>query len=142
MTRAGIYIRKSRQDKGQAAYRLELQRTKLPEYARSQGWIVEVYDDGIISGSEVDTRREMVRLIADIEAGKINPEYENTNLRQKLEEVRKLCAQQYEAKNQTFLLLCEETIHITIDAHFLQEILLNLIQNVQFSQKQRQNKMK
>lgn len=72
MTRAGIYIRKSRQDKGQAAYRLELQRTKLPQFARSQGWTVELYDDGIISGSEVETRREMVRLIADIEAGKIN----------------------------------------------------------------------
>lgn len=72
MTRAGIYIRKSRQDKGQAAYRLELQRTKLPEFARSQGWAYEVYDDGVISGSEVETRREMVRLISDIQAGRIN----------------------------------------------------------------------
>lgn len=72
MIRAGIYIRKSRQDKGQAAYRLELQRTKLPQFARSQGWTYEVYDDGIISGSEVETRREMVRLISDIEGGRIN----------------------------------------------------------------------
>ncbi|TBR23123.1 recombinase family protein, partial [bacterium] len=29
------------------------------------------YDDGVISGSEVETRREMVRLISDIQAGRI-----------------------------------------------------------------------
>ncbi len=72
MIRAGIYIRKSRQDKGQEAFRLELQRTKLPTYARAQGWVPEIYDDGIISGSTVETRREMVRMLSDIAAGRIN----------------------------------------------------------------------
>ncbi len=72
MVKAGIYIRKSRQDKGQEAYRLELQRTKLPAHARAQGWIVEIYDDGIISGSDVESRKEMVRMVSDIEQGRIN----------------------------------------------------------------------
>lgn len=72
MIRAGIYIRKSKQDKGQEAYRLELQRTKLPAYAGSQGWAFEIYDDGIISGSDVDNRKEMVRLVSDVEKGHIN----------------------------------------------------------------------
>lgn len=72
MLRAGIYIRKSRQDKGQEAHRLELQRKKLPAHAAAQGWSYELYDDDIISGAEVENRREMVRLIADIEKGHIN----------------------------------------------------------------------
>lgn len=72
MIRAGIYIRKSRQDKGQEAHRLELQRKKLPAHAAAQGWSYELYDDDIISGAEVENRREMVRLIADIEKGLIN----------------------------------------------------------------------
>lgn len=69
MITAGIYIRKSRQDKGQEGHRLELQRTRLPEYAKEKGWVPEIYDDGIISGSEVENRREMMRLIADVERG-------------------------------------------------------------------------
>lgn len=69
MIRAGIYIRKSRQDRDQEGYRLELQRHRLPAYAMEKGWIPEIYDDGIISGTEVENRREMMRLIADIERG-------------------------------------------------------------------------
>lgn len=72
MIRAGIYIRKSKLDKGQEAHRLELQRKKLPAYAASQNWSYEVYDDGIISGAEVENRPQMVRLIRDIEKGLIN----------------------------------------------------------------------
>lgn len=69
MIRAGIYIRKSRQDKGQEGYRLELQRTQLPAIAQQKGWVPEIYDDGVISGTEVENRREMMRLIADVEKG-------------------------------------------------------------------------
>lgn len=72
MIRAGIYIRKSKLDKGQEAHRLELQRKKLPAYAASQNWSYEVYDDGIISGAEVDNRPQMVRLLRDIEKGLID----------------------------------------------------------------------
>lgn len=72
MIRAGIYIRKSKLDKGQEAHRLELQRKKLPAYAASQNWSYEVYDDGIISGAEVENRPQMMRLIRDIEKGLIN----------------------------------------------------------------------
>ena len=69
ITRAGIYIRKSRQDKGQEGHRLELQRTRLPAFAQEKGWVPEIYDDGVISGTEVENRREMMRLIADVERG-------------------------------------------------------------------------
>lgn len=71
MIRAGIYIRKSRQDRGQEGYRLELQRTQLPALAQQKGWVPELYDDGVISGTEVENRREMMRLIADIEKGSL-----------------------------------------------------------------------
>lgn len=72
MIRAGIYIRKSKLDKGQEGHRLELQRKKLPAYAASQNWSYDLYDDGIISGAEVENRPQMVRLIRDIDKGLIN----------------------------------------------------------------------
>ena len=53
MTRCAIYIRKSRKDSDQRAYRLEYQREFLPQYAKSQGWSYEVFDEGITSASDI-----------------------------------------------------------------------------------------
>lgn len=69
-----IYIRKSRKDKDKVSHRLAFQRESLPEYARSQGWEYEVYDDDHASASRknIGELHERARLEADIRAGKID----------------------------------------------------------------------
>lgn len=71
--RAGIYIRKSRRDKKSQAFRLQAQRTLLPEFAQKQGWDYEIYDDAFASASrgKANCLKERARLEADIRAGKI-----------------------------------------------------------------------
>lgn len=73
MTRCAIYIRKSREERDKPSHRLTVQREQLPAHARSQGWAVEVYDDGHASAARGKTEdlRERSRLEADIRAGKI-----------------------------------------------------------------------
>ncbi|RII29137.1 MAG: hypothetical protein CXR31_04540 [Geobacter sp.] len=71
---AAIYIRKSREDKARPGFRLTAQREQLPAFARSQGWQIEVYDDGHASAARGKTEdlKERGRLETDIRAGKIN----------------------------------------------------------------------
>ncbi|MHC1697731.1 MAG: recombinase family protein [Geobacteraceae bacterium] len=71
---AAIYIRKSRKDGDKPAHRLTVQREQLPAYARSQGWQIEIYDDGHASAARGKTEdlQERGRLEADIRAGRIN----------------------------------------------------------------------
>ncbi|MGE4544175.1 MAG: recombinase family protein [Pedobacter sp.] len=70
---AAVYIRKSREDKNKPSHRLTVQREQLPAYASSQGWQVEVYDDGHASAAKgkVEDLRERARLESDVRAGKI-----------------------------------------------------------------------
>ncbi|RQW89929.1 MAG: recombinase family protein [Geobacter sp.] len=71
---AAIYIRKSRKDGDKPGQRLTVQREQLPAYARSQGWQIEIYDDGHASAARGKTEdlQERARLEADIRSGKIN----------------------------------------------------------------------
>jgi len=71
---AAIYIRKSRKDKDKPSHRLELQREQLPAYAKSQGWAVEIYDDGHASAArgKVEDLRERSRMESDIRSGKVD----------------------------------------------------------------------
>jgi len=65
-----IYIRKSRES--EQAYRLELQRKKLPEYADSQGWDYQIFDEGFKSGKNVQEMTELNRLIERIRKDSID----------------------------------------------------------------------
>ena len=71
---AGIYIRKSREDKSRDACRLNAQKTELPKYAREQGWNYTVYDEDHASASKENLQnlKERNRLEQDIRAGKID----------------------------------------------------------------------
>lgn len=71
---AGIYIRKSREDKDKASQRLTVQREQLPAHAQSQGWQYIIYDDGHASAArgKIDDLKQRARLEADIRTGKIN----------------------------------------------------------------------
>ncbi|MBU1233287.1 MAG: recombinase family protein [Proteobacteria bacterium] len=71
---AAIYIRKSREDEGKHGHRLTVQRERLPEYAREQGWSPHIYDDGHSSAArgKVAQLPERSRLELDIKAGKID----------------------------------------------------------------------
>ncbi len=73
MTRAAIYIRKSREDRDKPSHRLTVQRQQLPEHARAQGWAVEVYDDGHASAARGKTEDlpQRRRLEADVRAGRV-----------------------------------------------------------------------
>lgn len=68
-----IYIRKSREEAGKPSHRLTVQREQLPAHARSQGWAVEIYDDGHASAArgKADDLVERGRLERDIRAGRI-----------------------------------------------------------------------
>jgi len=59
-----IYIRKSRKDEGSKAYRLEYQREFLPQYAKSQGWSYEVFDEGITTGTDIQKLIQLQKIIS------------------------------------------------------------------------------
>ena len=59
-----IYIRKSRKDEGSKAYRLEYQREFLPEYAKSQSWSFEVFDEGITTGTDIQKLFQLQKIIS------------------------------------------------------------------------------
>lgn len=71
---AGIYIRKSREDKSKDACRLVAQKTELPKYAQEMGWKYTVYDEDHASASKENLQnlKERHRLERDICAGKID----------------------------------------------------------------------
>ena len=62
---AAVYIRKSREDKSKAGYRLSLQRQLLPSHAQTQGWQVTVYDDGHASAARGKVEALKVDIIYD-----------------------------------------------------------------------------
>ncbi len=70
---AGIYIRKSREEKDKPSHRLTVQREQLPAFAKNQGWQFEVYDDGHASAAKgkFEDLKERSRLENDIRANKI-----------------------------------------------------------------------
>lgn len=74
VTRAAIYIRKSREEKDKSSQRLTVQREQLPAYATAQGWTFEVYDDGHASAAraKLEDLKERARLEKDIRARKVD----------------------------------------------------------------------
>lgn len=71
---AAIYIRKSREDDSKQGHRLTVQRERLPEYAKEQGWAPQIYDDGHASAArgKAENLPERTKLENDIRARKIH----------------------------------------------------------------------
>lgn len=71
--RAAIYTRKSTSAGLEQEFNsLDAQREACQNYARSQGWnVVATYDDGGFTGANID-RPAFQRLLADIDAGKVD----------------------------------------------------------------------
>ena len=61
-----IYIRRSKKDKNNPGYRLEYQRQTLPQYAHSQGWDYEVFDEGMASAANIQNLVQLKRIISRI----------------------------------------------------------------------------
>ncbi|MCC6748338.1 MAG: recombinase family protein [Deltaproteobacteria bacterium] len=71
--RAGIYIRKSREDKSKPALRLDAQRNQLPAVAERRGWeVVVVEDDGFASGQDQARLPGLQRIIAAIKQRRLD----------------------------------------------------------------------
>ena len=68
-----IYTRVSSQGQVEEGYSLDEQERLLKEHAKKQGYIIyDIYTDPGISAKDIAHRPQIQRLIADIEAGRIN----------------------------------------------------------------------
>jgi site-specific DNA recombinase len=66
-SKCAIYCRVSTESQ-RDANTIESQKSKLPQYAESQGWTIhDVYVDEGISGSFLEGRDDFLRLLADME---------------------------------------------------------------------------
>lgn len=74
MKRDALYIRVSTEEQARHGFSLGEQRADLERYARSKGYIIyDVYaDEGITARKAVHRRKELQRLLADVEAGHID----------------------------------------------------------------------
>jgi len=72
--RAALYIRVSTDEQVREGYSLEAQKAHLLEYAKKNGYsVVGLYaDEGITARKSYKKRKEFMRLISDVEAGKID----------------------------------------------------------------------
>ena len=72
--RAALYIRVSTDEQARHGYSLGAQKEDLEEYAKRHGYaIVDYYiDDGASARKRYTTRKELVRLLEDVKAGKID----------------------------------------------------------------------
>lgn len=74
MKRAALYIRVSTEEQARHGFSLGEQRADLERYARSKGYIVyDVYaDEGITARKSLHRRKELQRLLDDVQAGNID----------------------------------------------------------------------
>jgi DNA invertase Pin-like site-specific DNA recombinase len=74
MTRAALYIRVSTEEQAQHGYSLEAQREALTVYAKKHNMTIAGYyvDDGYSARKKYTARREFMRMLGDVEAGKID----------------------------------------------------------------------
>lgn len=74
IVRAALYIRVSTDEQVREGYSLEAQKAHLLEYAKKNGYsVVGLYaDEGITARKSYKKRKEFMRLISDVEAGKID----------------------------------------------------------------------
>lgn len=72
--RAALYIRVSTEEQAREGYSVEAQKENLKRYAKNKGYkIVGVYaDEGITARKKYTNRKEFMRLLDDVEAGKID----------------------------------------------------------------------
>lgn len=72
--RAALYIRVSSEEQVREGYSLDAQRENLIRYAKSKGYsIVDIYaDEGITARKKYTNRKEFMRLLSDVEDGKID----------------------------------------------------------------------
>ena len=68
----GIYIRVSTEEQAKEGFSINAQREKLKQYAFARGWdIYSFYIDDGISGKNLKDRPEVLRLLEDVNKGKI-----------------------------------------------------------------------
>ena len=74
IVRVALYIRVSTDEQVREGYSLEAQKAHLLEYAKKNGYsVVGLYaDEGITARKSYKKRKEFMRLISDVEAGKID----------------------------------------------------------------------
>lgn len=72
--RAALYIRVSTEEQARKGYSLPAQKEDLDAYAKRHGYaIVDYYiDDGISARKKYTRRKDLMRLLGDVEAGKID----------------------------------------------------------------------
>lgn len=72
--RAALYVRVSTEEQAKQGYSLQAQRDNLEEYARTNGYaIAGVYvDDGKSARKKYTQRKEFMRMLEDVKAGKID----------------------------------------------------------------------
>ena len=69
----GIYVRVSTEEQAREGFSINAQKEKLKQYALVRDWdIYDIYIDDGISGKNLVDRPEVLRLIQDVEDGKIN----------------------------------------------------------------------
>ena len=69
----GIYVRVSTEDQAKDGFSIHAQKQKLTKYAEANDWdIFDYYVDDGISGKNLDGRPQVIRLLKDVEEGKIN----------------------------------------------------------------------
>ena len=74
MVRAALYIRVSTEEQVREGYSVDAQKANLEKYAKEKGYeIVGVYaDEGITARKKYKNRKELMRMLDDVEAGKID----------------------------------------------------------------------
>lgn len=71
--KTGVYLRVSTEEQAKEGFSIAAQREKLTHYAFANDWdIVDFYIDDGISGKNIKDRPDMVRLLQDVENGKVN----------------------------------------------------------------------
>lgn len=72
--RAALYIRVSTEEQVRDGYSLDAQKAHLIEYAKKNGYVIaDLYaDEGISARKTYKKRKEFMRLLSDVEAGKID----------------------------------------------------------------------
>ncbi len=69
----GVYIRVSTEEQAKDGFSIHAQKEKLTKYAEANDWdIFDYYIDDGISGKNLEDRKEVTRLLKDVEKGIIN----------------------------------------------------------------------
>ena len=72
--RAALYIRVSTEEQARKGYSLPAQKEDLEEYARKNGYAIAGYyiDEGKSARKKYTKRKEFMRMLEDVRAGKID----------------------------------------------------------------------